>query len=199
MAVAEFATIVGLLSAFTSGRSATEQAKIADFYAWLSEHNHEMIRESLESKQVTAVSIKALLNRGLDDVTRKLDDISTRIAILVSRSDGIENLALAYPGDSLSDQCLELLSFMDKHGVESFLITPSLDTSQQGILFSSGPEYICKEPFFLKDDLSLMVSLGLLIKEYTSKGSPVYYYTRSASKLIASMEYFSLLFVIVFV
>lgn len=42
--IAEFAQIVGLLSAFSSGRQGDEILDIAEFLKWLAEHNHEEIK-----------------------------------------------------------------------------------------------------------------------------------------------------------
>lgn len=186
--IAEFATIVGLLSAFSSGRKASEQAAVSDFLAWLSEHNHEEIRTSIESNHATTVSIKALLNKGLDDVHKKLDDISNRIAILASRSNGVEELALAYAKESISGQALELLALMEEHHAEFFLLSNELGSHDQRLILSPGPNYICKESRFFRDDLALMVGLGLLVQNYNSKGNPIYFYTRAASKLVGSMS-----------
>lgn len=186
--IAEFATVIGLLSAFSSGRKAGEHADITEFLTWLTEHNHEEIRVSIERNQATTISIKALLNKGLDDVHKKLDDISNRIAILASRSEGVEDLAVAYATVSLSEQSLELLTLMEENETEFFLLSKEMGTKEQQLILSSGPNYICKEKHFFQDDLSLMASLGLLIQSHNSKGDPLYYNTRAASKLVASVK-----------
>ena len=46
--IAEFAQIVGLLSAFSSGRQADEIINITKFLQWLTEHNHAEIRKMIE-------------------------------------------------------------------------------------------------------------------------------------------------------
>ena len=43
--IAEYAQIVGLLSAFSSGRKLEETANIVEFLEWLTEHNHVDIRK----------------------------------------------------------------------------------------------------------------------------------------------------------
>jgi len=186
--VAEFAMIVGLLSAFSSGRKGGENADLTEFLAWLTEHNHDEIRSSIERNQATTISIKALLNKGLDDVHKKLDDISNRIAILASRSEGVEGLAIAYANASLSVQTLELLTLMEENETEFFLLSKELGNKEQRLMLCPGPNYICKETRFFHDDLSLMIALKLLIQDYDSKGDPMYYYTRAASKLTASIK-----------
>lgn len=186
--IAEFATIVGLLSAFTSGRKVEEHTDITKFLAQLTEHNHKEIRVSIEENQVTTIGIKALLNKGLDDVHKKLDDISNRIAILASRSEGVEDLAVAYVTASLSEQSLGILTSMEENRTEFFLLLETLNSGEQRLILSSGSHYICKDTRFLQDDLSLMVDLGLLIQDYNPSGDPMYRYTRAASRLVASVK-----------
>lgn len=185
--VAEFATIVGLLSAFSSGRTGKKQVELGEFLVWLSEHNHEDIKQSIEANQATTLSIKAILNRGLVDVHERLDAISERLAILASRSEGVEALATAYAHESISDQALEILKLMEENESEYFLLSNELSAKQQRLVLSPGPNYLCPETRFFQDDLQLMVDLGLLVVRYNSRGDPVYYYTRAASQLVRSL------------
>ena len=43
--IAEFAQIVGLLSAYSSGRQSAEILSITEFLQWLTDHNHAEIRK----------------------------------------------------------------------------------------------------------------------------------------------------------
>jgi hypothetical protein len=61
--IAEFATIVGLLSSFSSGRQSDKLLNIAEFLQWLTEHNHSEVRELIEQNQTISISIKALLTK----------------------------------------------------------------------------------------------------------------------------------------
>lgn len=185
--VAEFATIVGLLSAFSSGRTGQKQLELSEFLVWLAEHNHDDIKQSIEANQTTTISIKAILNRGLVDVHEKLDTISERLAILASRSEGIEKLATAYAHESISDQSLEILQLMEENVSEYFLLSKELSAKQQRLVLNPGPNYLCKETRFFQDDLQLMLELGLLVVRQNSRGDPIYYYTRAASELVKSI------------
>lgn len=185
--IAEFTTIVGLLSAFSSGRSGQKQIELSEFLVWLAEHNHEDIKTLIESNQATTISIKAILNRGLVDVHEKLDDISERLAILLSRSEGFENLALAYAKSSISDQVLEILRLMEANESEYFLLSNE-NSRDRRLVLSRGPNHLCKESRFLQDDLQLMTGLGLLVVRHNPMGEPVYYYTRAASMLVQSLQ-----------
>lgn len=186
--IAEFATIVGLLSAFSSGRSGQKHVELTEFLVWLTDHNHADVKTSIETNQATALSIKSILSRGLDDVHEKLEAISERLAILASRSEGIEMLAIAYANESISNQALEILKIMEKNGTEYFLISNELGADQQRLVLSRGTNYLCQESRFFQDDLRLMVDLGLLVPRQNSRGDPIYYYTRAASALVASID-----------
>jgi hypothetical protein len=186
--VAEFATIVGLLSAFSSGRADSKKIDLGDFLIWLAEHNHIDIKQSIEANHNTTVSIKAILNKGLTDVQERLDTISKRLAVLASRSEGIEVLALAYAQDSISDQVIEILSLMEEHKSEYFLLSNALGAKDQRLILSPGPNHLCKETRFFQDDLQLMIDLGLLVVRSNQRGDPVYHYTRAASKFVTSIK-----------
>lgn len=185
--IGEFATIIGLLSAFSSGRTGDKQIEMNEFMTWLSEHNHEDIKNLIEVNQTTTVSIKAILKRGLIDVHRKLDDVSDRIAILASRSDGIQGLAASYASAALSEQALEILVLMENEESEYFLLSNELSAKEQRLVLCPGPNYLCRESRFIQDDLLLMIDLGLLVQRYNGRGDTMYYYTRAASKLVKSI------------
>lgn len=185
--IAEFATIVGLLSAFSSGRSGQKHVELSEFLVWLTEHNHDDVKKSIEANKATTISIKSILSKGLDDVHEKLDAISERLAILASRSEGVETLAIAYANESISDQALEILKLMEKNGTEYFLLSNELGATQQRLVLAPGPNHLCQEKRFFQDDLRLMVDLGLLMRCQNSRGDPIYYYTRAASALVESI------------
>ncbi|MEJ1367987.1 MAG: hypothetical protein RPU34_12015 [Candidatus Sedimenticola sp. (ex Thyasira tokunagai)] len=186
--IAEFAQLVGLLSAYSSGKQADEILSITEFLQWLTEHNHAEIREIVEQNQSTLISIKALLNSGVDTINQKLDGISEQIAVLATRSNGIEELAASFAKESISDQAIEILALMEESETEFFLLSQSMGSKNQTLILAPGPNYTCKESRFLKDDLELMTGLELLILDYNSQGNPMYYFTRAASKLVASMK-----------
>lgn len=185
--IAEFATIVGLLSSFSSGRQSDKLLNIAEFLQWLTEHNHSEVRELIEQNQTTSISIKALLNNSVDEITKKLSGISEQIAVLASRSEGIDQLAAAFAKESISEQAIEILTLMEENQTEFFLLSQGFSSAQRLVL-SPGPNYVCKESRFFKDDLKLMLSLGLLVQDHNSKGDPMYCFTRAASKLVASLQ-----------
>ena len=146
--IAELAQIIGLLSAFLSGRQINEILDITAFMKWLAEHNHEEIKNAIEQNQVITTCIKGLLNNGVDNISKKLDGISEQIAILASRSEGIEELALAYAKESISPQAIEILTLMNESETVFFLLSQEMGVKDQTLVFAPGPNYTCEESRF---------------------------------------------------
>lgn len=180
--IAEFAQIVGLLAAFASGRDAKKSITVPEFLTWLTEHGHEDIKRSIESNHATTISVKAFMNQGFSEVNEKLDYISAQTAMLSSRLDGAAELASVYFQEGLSQQVMDILTRMEKHHAEYFIISRTL--GGMSLVLSHGPNYQCSEQRFFQDDLDTMLALGLLRLDYNSSGNPVYYSTRAASRLI---------------
>lgn len=185
--IAEFAQIVGLLAAFSSGRTRSESAELVEFLEWLVAHNHGDLRSLIEGNQSTAVSIKSMLNLGFEDIGEKLDRISGQLADLAHRSYGTEELASSFSSALISDQAYKILSQMEENQSEFFLISKAINAPTH-LTLSPGPGYEPEEARFLHDDLETLVDLGLLQLDYNSRGDPLYRYTRAASKLFQKAQ-----------
>ena len=185
--VTEFATIVGLLSAFTSGRTGSQQLNYSEFIAWLTEHNHEEVIEMIEANQSTITGIQTVLDKGLTDIRETLVDISKRLALLATRSEGVRALAIASADELISEQSIEILTLMDHHQTEFFVVSKGCDNQRTALIMSQGDNYVCTESQFIEDDLDMMIKLGLLVVRHNSSGEKLYHYTRAASKLISSI------------
>jgi hypothetical protein len=79
-----YATIVGLLSAFSSGRDAKNK-DIQHFIEWLSNHNHQELAEEIQKNQKTTIFVKAFLNKEIPEIQLKLDSIIALVQALVER------------------------------------------------------------------------------------------------------------------
>lgn len=88
--VEQLATIVGLLSAFSSGRGANKALDIAEFQVWLAEHNHENIVQLLNSDAKTNTFVKAYLNHQVPEIQSKLDTIINLVKIMANDREGDE-------------------------------------------------------------------------------------------------------------
>ena len=86
----QFAVIVGLLSAFSSGREAKSALEIAEFQSWLAEHNHEDIVQLLNSDMKTNIFVKSYLNRQIPEIQSKLDTIINLVQVMANDSESGE-------------------------------------------------------------------------------------------------------------
>lgn len=178
-----FATIVGLLSDFSSGRAARETAEITEFTEWLTHHNHNDIVCRLEQNQGTTISIKALLRYQNSELKSLLAGLGKDLAALASRiPDFTELTASVIPDTELSDQAFKLLSQMRASNVEYFLV--SVTTGGTRLVPSVSASLEFEEEIFLRDDLAVLVELGLLRLTHNSQGSEMYYFTRAGARLI---------------
>lgn len=185
--IAEFVQIVGLLSAFSSGRQTNEILHMQEFMNWLNEHNHEELRKSIEQSQVTAIGIKTLLSGSVEQIQKKLDYLSEQVSVLASHSEGIKDLAVPFARETLSPQAIEILRTMEAGQAELFLVAKVMGPEPHTLVFSTGENLQCSESHFLEADLALLVSLGLLIQKANSKGDPMYYFTRPASAFVKEL------------
>lgn len=78
-----YASIVGLLSAFSASRNGQETKDFQLFIEWLIEHNHEQLALEVHKSQSTAVFIKAFLNNEVPEIQLKLDSILALVQIII--------------------------------------------------------------------------------------------------------------------
>jgi len=90
--IEKFAIIVGLLSAFSSGREAKSVLEIAEFQRWLTEHNHEDIVQLLSLDMKINVFVKSYLNQQIPEIQSKLDTIINIVQLMENdgESDEVE-------------------------------------------------------------------------------------------------------------
>jgi hypothetical protein len=88
--IEQFAVIVGLLSAFSSGREAKAALDIAEFQGWLTEHNHEDIVQLLNSDMKTNIFVKSYLNQQIPEIQSKLDTIINLVQLMANDGDSVE-------------------------------------------------------------------------------------------------------------
>lgn len=106
--IEQYTAIVGLLSAFTSGRDASKALNLAEFTAWLTEHSHANLAAAIEQNAGVTIFIKAYLNRELPQIQTKLDALTSMIKVLVERSDDQAPVGLL-PGERYAKNVTLLL------------------------------------------------------------------------------------------
>jgi len=178
-----FATIVGLLSAFSSGRQSQSTAELTEFIAWLIDHNHKELAKTVEQNFSTSASIKALLNQQSSELNKKLDTLSETMALVASRVPDLNDLVTSIlPSTELSEQAHSIILQMHKNKTEYFLVSKAMNRGPQ-LIPSNGDAITYDEEQFLHDDLETLVELSLLRLDYNSQGSEMYYFTRVGAKL----------------
>jgi hypothetical protein len=180
-----FATIVGLLSAFSSGRQSQSTADVTDFIRWLMEHNHQELVSLIEKSYETSISIKALLNRQSSELNKKLGELAKTTALIASRMPDLERLAAAVvPGVELSDQAMSILTQMHEQRIEYFLVAEVIGRGP--LLVPSNSQAIeYSDEQFLRDDIATLLELDLLRLRYNSSSDEMYYFTRAGAKICA--------------
>ena len=83
-----FATIVGLASAFASGRTASKSDEVQDFIRWLIEHNHEEACRYLEKNQAATKLIADFLKNQIPQIHEKLDAINLLLLQMIEEREG---------------------------------------------------------------------------------------------------------------
>lgn len=95
--LAEYAAIVGLLSAFTTGRDIAKSIELTEFLAWLTEHNHHQVVNDVEGSHATTIFVKAFLNREVPQIQYKLDTILVLVQTLLEREDKEDDVSVGTP------------------------------------------------------------------------------------------------------
>ena len=81
----EYASIVGLLSAFSASRNSQKAEDDQSFIEWLIKHKHEELALEIQKNQSTSIFIKAFLNKEIPEIQLKLDSILALVQIVTER------------------------------------------------------------------------------------------------------------------
>ena len=180
-----FATIVGLIINFVTERRSRESHDIDDFYSWLKEHGHDDMQHKIESNQITAVSIKALLTESKETMQQRFSELDEALVLMAGRMEGLQEVAKAIkPNSVLSDQALEILRQLEKKGASGFYEIP-MSGDQLCLQVNEGGHLSYDDRRFIEDDLETLVELGFLTKMRTSTGGNKYRFRRIAAKFLA--------------
>lgn len=155
--VDQIAAIVGLLSAFSSGRNAKKALDVAEFQVWLSEHNHEDILELINLDIRINVFVKAYLNKQIPEIQSKLDTIIDLVSVLGQYNQSYE---MEFTGKSYLKGVLLL-------GLER-LINSGLGTDDFDIAHSYIVDFIGDDSKYNKYVLEKMVYVCLQKKNTAS-------------------------------
>ena len=179
------ATLVGLICNFKQERGANASASRDEFMAYLEHHKHEELKNLITLTYELSSEVDNLLREEHSVIIAKLNAVNSLLATLISRIDGLGGFAhVLAPQSELSTQAFGILcalfdstsDAMNEVQMHGFLM----------LLLHNGGQIRADDQRFLKDDLDTLCSLGLLTREYSSKGTPFYRLTRNAAKFLAA-------------
>ncbi len=184
-----FATVLSLIGQFRSEQGTETQADFNEFVVWLSETQHDEIKELLESNARTVIGIKALLKEDREILAGQLEKLDMALTSFASGFVGFSGIAEGLrPNSVLSEQALDLLKQFEASGASKMMAHHSFDGL--GYLFvdhqSGSHEVNITDARFLEDDLNVLTNLNLLIYDCNSQGNDMYIFTRAASALVKS-------------
>lgn len=183
-----FATIVGLLATFTAGREGKKD--IESFKQWLSENNHSNMITIIESNGSLQQDLTSFMSQNHEQVIAQLSTLNNLMVSLASHMQGLGSIASRFDSnDGLSDQAVDVLRQFVKSGSSKMHYIKN--TSGRGgdfYILEGAPDIECSEPIFIKDDVSSLVSTGLITMSRNSKGNPIYEITRQAYRFIDAID-----------
>lgn len=188
-----FATIVGLLATFQSGREGKRD--IEEFKHWLEENNHSNMVSIIENNQNIQQQLTAFMNQNHDQVMSQLATLNDLMVSIASHMQGLGNIASSFaPNSGLSEQAVDVLRQFVVSGCKNMhrFISGMIDTETEDDYILEGKdtdssiEY--SEPRFIEDDISSLVNTGLITESKRSKGSITYTITRQAVRFIDAID-----------
>jgi hypothetical protein len=185
-AASTFAVIVGLLSNFKAERRGASADEYQEFLAWLDQKRYKSVIDEITSNHLLGLSIKNLLDHNHEQVIQLLEVVNETVSKIASRISGLQEITQAIsPQISLSQQAISILTQLEESGGSAFLENKTFGGTNYIIMDGKGGSIDIVEARFADDDLSVLVSLGLLRSDINGKGHRLWRVTREGSKLTA--------------
>lgn len=188
-AASTFAVIVGLLSTFKAERRGTSADEYQEFLSWLDQKRYKSVIDEITSNHLLGLSIKNLLGHNHEQVMQLLEAVNETVSKIASRISGLQEITQALsPQISLSQQAVLILTQLEHSGGSFFLEHKTFGGTRYVIMDGKGGSIDITEERFIDDDLSTLVSLGLLRPDINSKGHRLWRVTREGAKLAAASQ-----------
>ncbi len=188
-----FATIVGLLATFQSGREGKRD--IEEFKHWLEENNHSNMVSIIENNQNIQQQLTVFMNQNHDQVMSQLSTLNDLMVSIASHMQGLGNIASSFaPNNGLSDQAIDVLRQFVKSDCKKMhrFISRTLGAGSKDIYSLEGTERASSleysEPRFIEDDINSLVDMSLITLSESSKNSITYTITRQAVSFIDAVD-----------
>lgn len=183
-----FATIVGLLATFQSGREGKRD--IEEFKHWLEENNHGNMVSIIENNNNMQQQLTVFMNQNHDQVMAQLSTLNDLMVSIASHMQGLGNIASSFaPNSGLSDQAVNVLrQFVESDSARMIHIQTWSFEELDNIysLDNGGVEY--SEPRFIETDIDSLVNAGLITMTKGNNGGGIYRITRQAVAFIDAID-----------
>jgi hypothetical protein len=104
--------------------------------------------------------------------------------------EGFNSIAISInPEAILSEQAIDILRQCDSHEGNRFLKVETCDSTQYIFLRCAQGSLTYTDARFMDDDLATLVDLGLLRQDFSSKGDPIFVFTRAGSRLVTLIDH----------
>lgn len=189
-----FATFVGLLSDFSAERRNRAAASFDEFTQWLIETNHKEVVDLLVQNHTSTINVKALLNLGHEKLFARLQELDKAMAQIATGFNELKSIALAvYPDSELSDQALSILErFVDSGGSELAVVEYNDQPPSLQVLNGdngNGSVIPYSDTRFILDDISTLVTMGMISPGPVSNGIPIHRLTRNGIKYVEARRH----------
>lgn len=186
-----FATIVGLLATFQSGREGKKD--IESFKQWLNENNYSNMITIIESNESLQQDLTSFMNQNHEQVMAQLSTLNNLMVSLASHMQGLSSIASSFASHSgLSDQAVDVLRQFVNSGSSEMRHTDTsignMGERRNHYILRDSPNVKYNEPRFIKDDISSLVNIGLITESERSKGGIIYTITRQAVRFIDAID-----------
>lgn len=171
-------------------RRAKSDDDYKDFMTWLDTKRHKTIIDEINNNHLLGLGIKNLLKENQELIISKLEGINEILLLVSSKVNGLSEISHAIaPNVGISDQAISILNQLNESGGSFFLEAKNMAGAIYAVGDGKGNKVIeIEESRFVDDDLNQLVQLGLLRLDYNSNGGKLFYFTRSAVKLLQQID-----------
>jgi hypothetical protein len=180
-----FATIVGLLFSFQSGR---ESVKLQDFLEWMNQRHHKDLVRLIEQNNDLKSGLTVLMNRNHNEVMSQLSQLNDLMMSVSNQIEGLDTVAKVFQkNEGLSEQAIDVLrQFVNSSG-DSIVVSKTIGDDKPYQI--DGARLIdFEEPRFIEDDFDNLVENGLIKSEIDGSGYQWYKITRKAIRFIELID-----------
>ena len=178
---------MGLIFNFRQEQASEGSLTTDDFFRWLNDHKHEVIRHQIEGNAELLNGITGLLQANRETLLERFDRVNLLLAQLLSKMDGFQTVAHSvYPTIEFSEQAVGILRILVESGQSELVLLVSHDGTQLAVVRGAKIDY--GEPRFLEDDLDRLCELGFVTRRIVKPIEQYFRLTRQGAKYI---EYIS--------